>query len=160
MPFYQELLAEVEKLSQPAAVCHEFSLDDVSELNEWLPLQTNAVVLAVCTLGPQLDDHVEELSERDLLSAVILNEISLAMINAMTRDVHAAIRREMQRRGLKAGAAYRPGVGRWPLVTQEIVFDRIPAQTIGVSLDEFLLMRPVKSTSLIIPVLDKSQPKA
>jgi hypothetical protein len=154
-PVYQKLLAEAERLSAPAAVCHEFPCADVSELNEWLPLQTSSVILVVCTLGPRLDEHLVGLSERDLVSAVILNEISLALINAMTRNMHATIRSATQMRGLKAGAAYRPGVGRWPLTTQEIIFKRIPAQKIGVTLDEFLLMRPVKSTSLIIPVMDR-----
>lgn len=154
-PIYQKLLAEAEQLSEPASVCHEFSCADVSELNEWLPPKTISVVLVVCTLGPRLDEHVLGLSERDLVSAVILNEISLALINAMTRNMHAAIRSATQKRGLKAGAAYRPGVGRWPLSTQGVIFKQLPTQNIGVTLDEFLLMRPVKSTSLIIPVMDR-----
>lgn len=156
MPIYQTLLDDAQRLAEPAAICQEFPLGEMSDLQEWLPAQTQSVILAVTTLGKVLDDHVNDLTNTDLISAVILNEITLAMINAMTRQLHANIRSETLDRGLKAGAAYRPGVGRWPLSTQEVIFERIPAHEIGVSLDEFLMMRPVKSTSLIIPVLDKS----
>lgn len=158
-PTYQELLNDAERLAEPAVLCQEYALDEVDELHEWMPVQSSSVVLGVTTLGKTLDDHVNELNNTDMISAVILNEITLAMINAMTRSLHSAIRNETQTRGLKAGPAYRPGVGRWPLSTQEVVFRHIPAQDIGVSLDEYLLMRPIKSTSLIIPILDKRKDK-
>ncbi len=156
---YQDLLNDAEHLAEPAALCQEFILDEVSELHDWLPVQSTSVVLGVTTLGRPLDDHVNGLVSSDLISAVILNEITLAMINEMTRGLHRSIRSETLTRGLKAGAPYRPGVGRWPLSAQEVVFQHIPAQQIGVTLDEHLVMRPIKSTSLIIPVLDKSKIK-
>ena len=160
-PIYQNLLEEAERRAEPAAVCQEFHLAEVPELNEWLPPQTFSVILGVCTLGAQFDAYVSNMIETDLISAVVLNEISLALINGMTRNIHAVIRSDTLARGLKAGAAYRPGVGRWPIATQEVVFARVATDRIGVTLDESLLMRPVKSTSMIIPVLDKGlAPKA
>lgn len=156
-PVYRELLAEAERLASPAAIGHEFSLDRVSELSEWLPSDTTSVVLAVCTLGQPIETHITELAEKDLVSAVILNEITLALINALTRTLHASIRNRVQPRGLKAGAAYRPGVGRWPLEAQQSVFTRLPAHKIGVTLNNQLWMMPTKSTSLIIPLLDRHQ---
>lgn len=158
LPIYEGLIADAESLAEPAVICREFALEEVVELSEWLPGQTVSVVLAVTTLGRTLDDYVNGMTNTDLVSAVILNEITLAMITALTRSLHANIRSETLTRGLKAGAAYRPGVGRWPIFTQEVVFKLVPTQEIGVTLDESLTMWPVKSTSLIIPILDKKLP--
>lgn len=156
-PFYRTLLAEAEKLSVPAALYDEFSLAKVPELLPWLPAQTSGVVLAVCTLGPQIEAYLKELVNTDMVSAVILDEIILAMVTALTRQIHASLRNEVQLRGLKAGAAYRPGVGRWPLETQRTIFARLPAHKIGVTLDEYLWMTPSKSTSLIIPLINRTR---
>jgi hypothetical protein len=154
-PVYRTLLAEAERLSRPAALYEEFSLADVPELSPWLPAGTSGVVLAVCTLGPQVEDHLKELANSDMVSAVILDEIILALVTALTRQIHTSLRSEVQPHGLKAGAAYRPGVGRWPLETQRTVFAHLPAHNIGVTLDEYLWMAPSKSTSLIIPLLNR-----
>lgn len=157
-PFYRTLLAEAERLSRPAALYDEFSLAEVPELSQWVPAGTNAVVLAICTLGPQVEVYLKELSNSDMVSAAILDEVILALVTALTRQIHTSLRREVQARGLKAGAAYRPGVGRWPLETQRAVFARLPAHKIGVTLDEYLWMTPSKSTSLIIPLLNRTRP--
>lgn len=156
-PFYRTLLAEAERLSRPAALYDEFSLADVPELSPWLPPQTSGVVLAVCTLGPGVEAYLKELANSDMVSAVILDEIILALVTALTRQIHTSIRNEVQPRGLKAGAAYRPGVGRWPMETQRTVFVRLPAHKIGVTLDDHLWMTPAKSTSLIIPLLNRTR---
>lgn len=156
-PFYRTLLAEAERLAKPAALYDEFSLADVPELSPWLPAGTKAVVLAVCTLGPPVETYLKELVNSDMLSAVILDEVILALVTALTRQIHTSLRSEIQPRGLKAGAAYRPGVGRWPLATQRIVFAHLPAHRIGVTLDQHLWMTPAKSTSLIIPLLNRTR---
>ncbi len=75
----------------------------------------------------------------------------------MARTLHRKVRREAERRGLKAGPAYRPGIGRWPLDTQRVLFALLPAARIEVSLDEHLLMRPVKTISVIIPLRPAEQ---
>jgi cobalamin-dependent methionine synthase I len=152
-PIYRELLAQAERLAAPAAIYDEFLLAEVTDLTAWLSADTAAVVLALCTLGQPIEAYFKELSQDDLLAAVIFEEIILAWITAFTRQIHAAIRNQGRTRGLKAGPAYRPGVGRWPLTTQRTVFACLPAYQIGISLNEQLWMTPSKSTSLIIPLI-------
>lgn len=156
-PIYQAMLAEAERLSAPAAIYDEFSLAELSELSEWMPPDTISVVLALCTLGPALETRQHQLSHNDLALAVVLDEIALAYVTALTRQIHGSIRSQMQTRALKAGPAYRPGLGRWPLEAQNTVFAHLPAAMIGVTLNDRLLMTPIKSTSLIIPILDRRQ---
>ncbi len=156
-PIYRSVLSETVRISEPAAVYDEFQLGDLPELWPWLPLETTAVVCGLCTLGPDLQRHINEVSQTDIVSAVVFDEITLACVTAVTRQIHGLVRSEAQERGLKAGAAYRPGLGRWPIETQRTVFGRIPAHRIGVTLNEQLVMMPKQSTSMIIPILDRNR---
>jgi hypothetical protein len=156
-PVYQDMLDEARRLSRPQAMHGEFSLAEVTDLTGWLAPDTVSVVLGLCTLGQPIAAHIYDFSKNDMVSAVVLYEITLKVITALTLDVHASIRTRMQARGLKAGPAYRPGLGRWPLETQGTVFACLPAQQIGVTLNEHLIMAPTKSTSMIIPILDRNQ---
>ena len=157
VPVYQAMLAEVEDYSAPQALYDEFPLDTLPELSPWLPEDTVAVVLALCTLGPRVQMRIEELAQSDMLAAVVIDELTLAWVTAITRQMHGSIRNEAHGRGLKAGPAFRPGLGRWPLETQHTVFSRLPAQEIGVALTDDLVMKPRQSTSLIVPLYDRNQ---
>ena len=156
-PFYTTLLNIAEQLSEPVALHDEFVVADMVEITEWLRDHTQSVVLALCSLGADIDSHLQQLSQDDIVSATILNEIALAWIVAITKEIHGEIRHAAQARGLKAGPAYRPGVGRWPLEIQQIVFSHLPTDRIGVTLSEEFVMMPALSTSLIIPIMNLPQ---
>jgi hypothetical protein len=95
------------------------------------------------------------LGEEDTVAQYVLNEVAIEWLRSLVMQLHQALRREMAARGRKAGPTYRPGVGRWPLETQRVVFAHLAAETIGVTLDEHLMMLPILSNSLIIPVLKR-----
>jgi hypothetical protein len=151
------MLTEVAQLAAPQAIYDEFSLNELPGLAALFPPEASSVVLAVCTLGIAVDERSRELGEADIMLAAIFEEITLAAMLSLTRAVHSQIRDEMQARGLKAGPAYRPGIGRWPLTAQESIFTHLPAQRIQVSLNEVAVMTPKMSTSLIIPILARRQ---
>jgi len=155
-PVYQAMLAEVEDLSAPEAMYEEFPLEALVELSPWLYEDTTAVVLGLCTLGPGVQMRINELTRKDMLSVVVMDELTLAWITAITRQVHGMVRSETEARGLKAGPAYRPGLGRWPLEAQRTVFSKLPTEFIGVTLTDDLVMLPRQSTSLIIPLFDRN----
>ncbi|MDX1414978.1 MAG: hypothetical protein R3293_12355 [Candidatus Promineifilaceae bacterium] len=154
-PIYRAVLAEAEPIGQPVAIYEEIELRQVPELLPWLPAETTYLFLALCSLGYPLQEHFVHLAQDDILSAAVLDEITLTWVTALTRQVHGKIRAQVGQLGLKAGAAYRPGVGRWPLAAQNVVFAHLPADAIAVTIDENLVMSPRHSTSLIIPVLDR-----
>lgn len=152
-PLYQAMLEEAERLAAPATVHAEYAVDEVPELTPWLPPESATVVLAVCTLGPSVETRVNELFPDEPPSAIVLDELAVAMVSGLARELHASIRRAAAARGLKAGPPYRPGVGRWPLETQRVLFARLPAGEIGVELTDYLMMTPTRSISLIIPLI-------
>ena len=156
-PSYQAMLTEVAELAEPKAIREEFSLDELPDLADLFPAEAVSVVLAVCTLGMALDERGRELVEADMMLAAVLEEVALAAMVSLTRTVHGQIRAEMKELGLKAGPAYRPGIGRWPLTAQQAIFTLLPAQRIHVSLNDVAVMTPKMSTSLIIPILDRRQ---
>ena len=156
-PAYQTMLSEVAQLTVPKAIYDEFSLEKLPDLGPFFSPETISVVLAVCTLGMALDERGRELVEADMMLAAVFEEITLAAMVSLTRVVHDEIRQKMQTRGLKAGPAYRPGIGRWPLTAQQAIFALLPAHLIQVSLNDVSVMTPKMSTSLIIPILDRGQ---
>jgi hypothetical protein len=150
------MLTEVNQLSVPQAIHNEFSLEELPDLATLFTDETNSSVLSVCTLGMALHERSCELAETDMMLAAVLEEITLAAMVSLTRVVHGQIRAEMQERGLKAGPAYRPGIGRWPLTAQKTIFALLPAHRIQVSLNDVAVMTPKMSTILIIHILDRS----
>ena len=105
------------------------------------------------TLGAELDEQIEALSAEDVAAGAVVTEVSLAWIVDIAKQVREKAADGIGERPLKIGPGYRPGVGRWPLMeAQDVLFDKLDTAAIGVSLDEYKLMRPNKSTSLIIPL--------
>lgn len=154
-PYYQAMLDEMRRLAAPRAIAQEFSLEKLPELQPLFSAETVAVVLALCTLGTAVDTRYAELAEEDMMLAAIFDEIALYWVVAATREVHGKVRQDMAQRELKAGPAYRPGIGRWPLTSQYTIFALLPTHFIHVSLNEQAVMAPRMSTSLIIPILDR-----
>lgn len=154
-PHYQTMMQEAQHHVQPQFLFEEFSLAEVAELQTWLQPDTDAVILGVCTLGHRLHNRLAQLGKVDTVAAYVLNEIAIEWLRSIVMQLHQALRQTLAPRGLKAGPTYRPGVGRWPIEMQKVVFTHIPAATIGVSLDEYLFMIPTLSNSLIIPVLKR-----
>lgn len=156
---YREAIAHVAQLAEPSAIYQEFDKATVPNLMQWVPNTTVSFVLAVCSLGIPVDDKRNELiMAEDIATAAVLDEITLVWLVQITNALHKRIRAEVAERGLKGGPAYRPGVGKWPIETQKTIFELLPAGAINVQLTPYLHMLPFKSTSLIIPILDKNKP--
>ncbi|MEZ4708253.1 MAG: hypothetical protein R3A44_13665 [Caldilineaceae bacterium] len=151
-PFYRNMAAEITRVARPTSVYAELFVADAPHLFAWTAPTTVSFYLAVCTLGAELDVAMRRRVESDMAEAAIMNEVALAVMTTFTRDLHGIIRQQTAQRNQKAGPAYRPGLGRWPLELQRTIFSVLPTDRIGVQLTNELLMLPAFSTSLIIPV--------
>lgn len=153
---YTENLAVVAQHARPQAMVQEFDRAEVAGLEAWLRPETEKVCLGLVTLGQDLDDEINRISADDVLASSVLNEVALAWIVGLAKQVRAKAAEGIGDRALKVGPGYRPGVGRWPLAeVQDVLFAKLNTAEIGVSLDDHKIMWPNKSTSLIVPLRSK-----
>ena len=150
---YANSLKTVTEAVQPEMLLDRFQADHLPELEPFAAAETKGYFLGLCTLGQQLDQEIETLNRQDIVTAAIAEEIALAMIVSLTNELRQHATELIDRNRLKVGPAYRPGVGRWPIELQSLIFKHLPTLEIGVTLSEFMVMSPSKSTSVIIPVL-------
>lgn len=152
-PLYDSMRTAVAERVEPKLMFRLFGADVVQKLGGSVAAETVQVVIGVCTLGPAIDRFYDELaSEDEMVLAAIVDEIGVSWIVNMTRQFHQTVRAQLAERDLKAGPPYRPGVGHMPIELQTLVFDHLPTEQIGVTLSDVLVMTPIRSTSLVIPV--------
>lgn len=153
LPLYDEMIKSVAQRADPRLVFDLFGEEMVKQLGGNVAGETVQVVFGVCTLGAPLDTYYDQLATSDeMVRAAILDEIGVSWIVNLTRRFHQSVRSQLAERGLKAGPPYRPGVGHMPIELQRLVFDNLPTEQIGVALSDVLVMTPIRSTSLVIPV--------
>jgi hypothetical protein len=122
------------------------------QLNELDYLRGNKLVgLALCTIGPKLEERVKELMasghepEGYVLDAVgsVAAEATADMVNG--RICHWAATHD-----LLTTPRFSPGYGHWPLEDQRDVFRLLPAEKIGMRLNPSCMMIPRKSVSFAV----------
>ncbi len=119
------------------------------------------VTLAVCTIGPALEEQVSALfSAGDMVRALALDGAGIAALGEVSGTVVARIRDEAAARGLGTGMRASPGQEGWPIEQQRVFFDLILAEEIGVRLTESCLMLPCKSISFVIGLGPEMRPDA
>lgn len=161
----QEVVAEARALSVPAAlyailpVCdfqHQTVVMEGGVVFEG-PLVARAlagateVALAVCTIGPALDERVAALTASgDLLRALALDGAGIAAVSKVSQVVGERMCDEALARGLRAGMRASPGQEGWPIEQQRVLFGLLPAEQAGIRLTESCLMLPRKSVSFVV----------
>lgn len=122
----------------------------------WLLPQSGrltALGCAVCTVGPRIETRVTELiAERRASLALALDELGNALLIEVSRLVQDRMLAEVTRKGMTMAGELRPGDPGLALEAQPGVLRLAGAGTIGVNLNDALLMRPHKSTSMVMGV--------
>jgi hypothetical protein len=108
------------------------------------------ILVAIATLGDELEQRIEKLRGQDLLIQMALDAFGTAaldeMTGALTRHVHALA----GVRALKATNPVYPGTRDWELsAAQSVIFSLVDAQSIGVHLNASYMMMPRKSVSML-----------
>lgn len=150
-PIYHQMLAEAQQLVRPQQLQRAFPAADLPHLAGCLP-GVESIVLALCTLGPQLDARISSLFKEDPVASVVLDEIGTLWIRAVAQQLHQDLSEQARAAGLRTTPSYRPGIGRWPLELQAKLFRYLPAADIGLSLLSETVMVPPKSISMIVGI--------
>ncbi|HHW74454.1 MAG TPA: hypothetical protein GX744_04270 [Firmicutes bacterium] len=110
----------------------------------------SSLTLALYTIGPALEQRMDELMGTDMLRAMALDGAGTAALSLVSRLVEARITREVEQGDCRAGMRASPGQEGWPIEQQRILFRIIPAEEIGVELTGSCLMLPRKSVSFVM----------
>jgi hypothetical protein len=151
----REVLDEARALLAPAALYTILPVGDGAAFEG--PLVARAltgatqVALAVCTIGPALEERVTALfAAGDPLRAMALDGAGVAAVGGVSQMIGERICDEAAAQGLRTGMRASPGQEGWPIEQQRVLFSLLPARRIGVRLTESCLMLPRKSVSFVV----------
>jgi hypothetical protein len=109
------------------------------------------VALGVSTIGEKLEKKVEDLSFRgELTRAVILDAVGSVAAESTAEYLNRIIVNKAKEKKLYHSTRFSPGYGGWKLEGQRLIFNLLPAERIGVSLNRFYMMTPKKSVSFAV----------
>lgn len=116
-------------------------------------MSAESVVVLLCTVG----DAIEKLSlrylESDPLHSLALYGVGSAAAEALSTAACHYFGEQTAQQGLLTTVPLSPGLDGWPVERgQPEVFRILDAAAIGVELLPSLLMRPAKSTSLVVGI--------
>jgi hypothetical protein len=146
----------VEISSEVSEACGTFGFFESASLTKSSFLAGEKdVALAIATIGDALEKEVQRLSSSgELALAVTLDAAGSVTAEAAADEVNRHICEVANDRGLMSKPRFSPGYGKWDLSEQEIIFDLLPAERIGVSLTESSMMIPRKSVSFAVRFSD------
>jgi hypothetical protein len=156
----EESAKEAEGLARPSgvfSVCDRKLFPEDSFLSRLFGedgLPTIKVALAVCTVGPLLEESVARYSDSGRLTrALIVDAAGSSLAEAVCDFVNEKICQMAAERSLYPAPRISPGYGHWKLEEQAIIFGLVPADSIGVSLTKSYVMIPRKSVSFAVKLL-------
>ncbi len=115
--------------------------------------ELTALACCVCTLGQEFERRVSQLFAQRLPSlALALDELGNRSLFEISRRAQDRIQAEVTRQGLTMSGELRAGDPGLALDAQAAVLRLAHADSIGVSVGESLLMRPLKSVSMVLGV--------
>jgi hypothetical protein len=121
-----------------------------SLLPEMFP-KARELAAVVCTIGPDLEQRVTELSRNgEGLSAMILDGIGSAAVDQLSIEVCHGIAEEAPARGYRASSPVGPGMPGLAITEQGNILKLAGAAAIGVSLSASGIMIPRKSVSMVV----------
>jgi hypothetical protein len=113
----------------------------------------NQVVVAICTIGRELEESVTDLLEADPQLALALDGLGNAAVEMLTQQVCAHIAENVQAKGWTASTPISPGISGWPVeVGQPQIYSLLDPSEIGISLTSGGMMLPKKSASFIVSI--------
>lgn len=162
---FQQALVEIAASMQPAAVwdclpVKEFLHEKVVLANgvrlgggPVVEVVSGAeeLIVAVCTLGPETDRRIAEYQKnREIFKALVLDELASWALDMTRQQLCRELEASLAQEGKRASAPLSPGESTWSIKEQRILFELVDAGAIGVSLSPTMVMRPLKSLSMIL----------
>jgi hypothetical protein len=119
-----------------------------------LLVSAQRLLVAVGTIGPALEQRVQELQQAgEMLASYLLDSAGVVALGAVGEALRCLAEEAAQGLDWGLGAAISPGslVG-WPLQGQRQVCGMLALERIGVRLNEYCVLEPHKSFSAVIGI--------
>jgi hypothetical protein len=111
------------------------------------------VIPILCTLGPHLEEVISRLILEDAVRGLALDGFGNAAIEVLANHVCFLMDQKAQESGCTTTIPLSPGMLGWPVeVGQRQIFSLVDGASIGISLEESLMMRPRKSLSMVVGI--------
>lgn len=160
----EEVLEQAQELIYPAAMFDTFQVKDYhhqtieledggvfeGKLAARILAGAREVALGVCTIGAGLENLSEQLFRKDPVKAMALTGAGIAALRLTSETMLAEIRKTAAGKQWGSGMRAQPGQEGWSIEQQKVIFDRLPAEMIGVRLNKSYLMIPKKSVSSVV----------
>jgi hypothetical protein len=109
------------------------------------------VVLAIYTIGPQLEERVAEYQgARNHLPGFALDLVGSAAVDEVGQVTYDIIEGLAKSKGWKASIPLNPGTSHWPLSGNKVLMGLVPAAGIGIEALDSGLLRPFKTISFAV----------
>ncbi|HET9480656.1 MAG TPA: hypothetical protein VFP98_02780 [Candidatus Polarisedimenticolia bacterium] len=106
--------------------------------------------LMACTIGPELEQRVDEIKDARTADAYFLDVVGGWMADYMADRIDAIVQTEILRSGYGRTMRYSPGYGDWDLTVQGELLALLGAEAIGVTCTETSILQPRKSVTAVI----------
>jgi hypothetical protein len=162
------LFREIAELVQPAVVWELFPVQEMRHETVILavgpadgrPIGSGPVTsvmggaaelaIGVCTVGQAVSDQIRAYKEAgEVVRSMLLDQLGTLAVGQLCQRFYAWLRDDVCSRGLHISTYLSPGESEWSIRDQAMIFSLLDTPSIGVSLTESLLMKPMKSLSLM-----------
>lgn len=146
------ILGEKERLSSLISPLSIYTVIDYEETNKHQIFDhARKVAICVCTIGKKLEDESARLMKKnEILRALVLDALGSEAVEEVAVHSDNIISKEALKMNLWPSKRFSPGYGKWDIREQKFVFKVVPAEGIGVKLNESMMMVPRKSISFRI----------
>ena len=110
-----------------------------------------SVVLAICSIGPALEEAASQCFAEDRALALGLDAFGSAAVDLLGQAMCQMVDEQANAEGERTSVPLSPGLVGWPVANgQRQIFALLDAASAGVRLTEGYMMVPKKSTSMAI----------
>ena len=161
---FDATFCEVAELVEPAVAWDCFAVQEIRHEKVILaggkrigngPVTTvmggaEQVAIGVCTIGPRVNERIHQYKEQgEAVRSMLLDQLGSLAVGQLSQHFYRRLETDAALQGLHISTYLSPGESEWSIKDQAVIFDLLDAAQIGVSLTESLLMKPIKSLSLM-----------
>ena len=127
-----------------------------SKLVDFLSTSKDMFVIGVTAGSKIVETRDNYIKQDDLFSSVIIDAVGSEMAEACAKWLHDFLNKSVLKEGKKlTKTRYSPGYGDFALINQKSIYNLLELNKIGVELSSHFILKPEKSITAVIGVMDR-----